>query len=127
MKTEYVLSKIKSRKNPYESKLKKPVATQFDSDTLGIWTLLIFTTILLSSCATPARINCEKAKYAHIGMTQAEIIDLLGEPYFVSLSRDITIFRWQDDEQFSLAKNTLKVTINPATKIVKKIEGSCAQ
>lgn len=32
MKTEYDLSKMKSRKNPYAAKLKKPVSMRFSED-----------------------------------------------------------------------------------------------
>ncbi|NCN88235.1 MAG: hypothetical protein GW936_02135 [Gallionella sp.] len=87
----------------------------------------LIATIFLSSCGTLPQINCEKARGVHIGMTQAQIVDLLGEPYFVGLSAGVTVFGWQDDEQLDLAKNTLKATINPVTKIVKKVEGSCTQ
>lgn len=83
--------------------------------------------MLLSSCGTLPRINCDDGRRAHVGMSQSEVISLMGDPYFASLSRDVTVFGWQDNEQFYLSKETLRVTINPMTKIVKKIEGSCAQ
>jgi predicted DNA binding CopG/RHH family protein len=35
MKTEYDLSKMKSRKNPYASKLKKPVTMRLSEDVVG--------------------------------------------------------------------------------------------
>jgi len=35
MKTEYDLSKMKSRKNPYASKLKKPVTMRLSEDVIG--------------------------------------------------------------------------------------------
>jgi len=35
MKTEYDLSKMKSRKNPYASKLKKPVTIRLSEDVLA--------------------------------------------------------------------------------------------
>ena len=35
MKTEYNLSKMKSRKNPYASKLKRPVTMRLSEDVIG--------------------------------------------------------------------------------------------
>ncbi len=35
MKAEYDLSKMKSRKNPYASKLKKPVTMRLSTDVIG--------------------------------------------------------------------------------------------
>ncbi len=35
MKTEYDLSKMKSRKNPYAAKLKKPVTMRLSEDVIG--------------------------------------------------------------------------------------------
>ncbi len=35
MKSEYDLSKMKSRKNPYASKLKKPVTMRLSEDVIG--------------------------------------------------------------------------------------------
>jgi predicted DNA binding CopG/RHH family protein len=35
MKTEYDLSKMKSRKNPYVAKLKKPVTMRLSEDVIG--------------------------------------------------------------------------------------------
>lgn len=35
MKTEYDLSKMRSRKNPYASKLKKPVTMRLSEDVIG--------------------------------------------------------------------------------------------
>ncbi len=35
MKTEYDLSKMKSRKNPYAAKLKKPVTIRLSEDVVG--------------------------------------------------------------------------------------------
>ena len=35
MKTEYDLSKMQSRKNPYASKLKKPVTMRLSEDVIG--------------------------------------------------------------------------------------------
>ena len=35
MKAEYDLSKLKSRKNPYASKLKKPVTMRLSEDVVG--------------------------------------------------------------------------------------------
>ena len=35
MKAEYDLSKMKSRKNPYASKLKKPVTMRLSEDVIG--------------------------------------------------------------------------------------------
>ena len=35
MKTEYDLSRIKSRKNPYASKLKRPVTMRLSEDVIG--------------------------------------------------------------------------------------------
>lgn len=35
MKTEYNLSKMKSRKNPYAAKLKKPVTMRLSEDVIG--------------------------------------------------------------------------------------------
>ena len=35
MKTEYDLSKMKSRKNPYASKLKRPVTMRLSEDVIG--------------------------------------------------------------------------------------------
>ena len=82
---------------------------------------------LLSSCGTLPRINCTDAHRVYIGMEQKQAVALLGDPYFVMLSRDATVYGWQDDEDYNRAKETLRVTFNPATGIIKKIEGSCAR
>jgi uncharacterized protein (DUF4415 family) len=38
MKAEYDLSKMKSRRNPYASKLKKPVTMRLSEDVVERWT-----------------------------------------------------------------------------------------
>ena len=67
------------------------------------------------------------AKRVYIGMEQKQAVALLGDPYFVSLSRDATVYGWQDSEDPARARETLRVTFNPATGIIKKIEGSCTR
>jgi hypothetical protein len=81
----------------------------------------------LASCGTMPRIDCEDAKKVHIGMTQEQVINLMGEPYFVGFSKDALTLGWQNNEIFLMSEQTLRVTMNPQTRIIKKIEGSCAQ
>ncbi|MCB5205928.1 outer membrane protein assembly factor BamE domain-containing protein [Methylovorus mays] len=82
---------------------------------------------LQTSCAIAPYINCADGKKVQVGMTQDEVVKLMGDPYFVSLSKGSVVFGWQDNEDVRQAKNDLQVTINPQTKLIDKVEGTCSQ
>ncbi|MCB4810422.1 hypothetical protein LG204_03715 [Methylovorus menthalis] len=82
---------------------------------------------LQTSCGIAPYINCTEGKKVHVGMTQAEVIKLMGDPYFVSLSKGSFVFGWQDKEDVRQVKNNLQVTINPQTRLINKVEGTCFQ
>jgi len=63
----------------------------------------------------------------HVGMTQADVVKRMGDPYFVSLSQGSFVFGWQDQEDVRQVKNNLQVTINPQTRLINKVEGTCSQ
>lgn len=83
--------------------------------------------LLQTSCGIAPHINCTDAKKVHVGMSQAEVVKLMGDPYFVSLSKDNVVFGWQDKEDIREVKNSLQVNINPQTGLINNVEGTCAQ
>jgi hypothetical protein len=83
--------------------------------------------LLQTSCGIAPYINCSEGKNVHEGMTQAEVLKLMGDPYFVSLSKGSVVFGWQDKEDVRQVKNSLQVTINPQTRLINKVEGTCSQ
>lgn len=82
---------------------------------------------LQTACGIEPHINCADAKKVHVGMRQADVVKLLGDPYFVSLSKDNVVFGWQDKEDIRLVKNSLQIHINPQTGLINNIEGTCAE
>lgn len=80
-----------------------------------------------TSCGVLPYIHCADGKKVHVGMTQDEVVKLMGDPYFVSLSKDSVVFGWQDKEDVRQVKNNLKVMINPQTKLITDVEGTCAK
>jgi hypothetical protein len=99
----------------------------FQMQNLCLKTGLLISVLFVASCGVLPKINCDDAKKIQAGMAQSEVEGIMGTPYFVGLSKEATVWGWQDKESLQASKNTLRVTMNPSSKIVTKIEGSCMQ
>lgn len=91
--------------------------------------LLFSLTIGLSGCGIMPHIDCEKAKKVSTGMSESEVIKLMGDPYVVQLSmqkgKQEKILGWQNEESIAASQNMLRIKVTSDGKI-SEVSGNCA-
>lgn len=85
--------------------------------------------ICLAGCGTMPQINCDKAANVQVGMTEKQVIKLMGEPYVIRMSMNKGQLEkelgWQNQEITSMSSNLLRAKISSAGEI-SEVSGNCA-
>ena len=82
---------------------------------------------ILAGCATTPNIDCQKAKTIQVGMSQQDAVSALGQPYMISIARENLTMRWQNNELNRLATQALEISVNPQTKLIRSVSGTCSR
>ncbi|AFI84694.1 hypothetical protein [Methylophaga nitratireducenticrescens] len=86
--------------------------------------------ISLSGCSVMPHINCEKAQKVSVGMSEKEVVRLMGDPYVVQINmqngKHEKVFGWQDQESIAASKNLLRVKVSTDGHI-SEVSGNCGE
>lgn len=90
--------------------------------------VILLSAIGLAGCGTLPHINCEKATKVNVGMTEQEVIKLLGDPYVLQMGMQNgkmeKVLGWQNQESIAASTNLLRVKISNEGKVTE-VTGNC--
>ena len=83
--------------------------------------IIAFVSINLSGCAHPGRIASAQLTGVKLGMTEAEVIQILGKPQTVSMDSNATIYRYYSKQgQYIIIYQNLTFTKGKLTSLLSE-------